>query len=86
MTAVRMSLPAWEGVVDPFHNLLRPVNGSRDQRLRPRAGLTIEKLVRRLKMTRHQDSRHNGQHAFAPLVHATMVRLRFLFVYALGCW
>jgi hypothetical protein len=77
-----MSLPAWEGVVDPFHNLLSPLKSCCDQRLCSGLGLLSKNSVRRLEMTRHQHSGHSGQYAFATLVHVTMVHLRFLFVYA----
>ena len=57
-------------VVNLPHDSLCPLNRSGYERLRPWAGAAVKQIVRGLQVTRHEDSRHNRQHAFAALVHA----------------
>ena len=59
--------------IDFLHDLLGPLNRSGNQRLRPRAWLGIEEILGRLQMTGHQNSSHNREHSFAPLVHERSV-------------
>src|ERR1017187_1237393 len=57
---IRINLP---------HDPLCPLNRSSDQRLGPRTWPAVKEIISRLQVTRHQDSRHNCQHALASLVH-----------------
>src|SRR5271157_3993439 len=55
--------------VDLLHDPLGPLNGRGDERLCSWAWLGIKEIFRRFQMTSHQDSSHNREHSFAPLVH-----------------
>jgi len=51
------------------HDPLRSLNRSGDQRLGSRAGAAVKQIVCGFQVTRHEDSRHNCQHALSTFVH-----------------
>jgi hypothetical protein len=51
------------------HDPLRPLNRSGNHGLGPRAWLGVEEIVGGLQVTRHEDSRHDRQHAFSTFLH-----------------
>jgi hypothetical protein len=58
------------------HSSYHPLNRSGYERLRPRAWLGIEKIVCGFQVSRHEDSRHNRQHAFTCFIEGCSFALR----------
>ena len=77
------SVSSREHAIDLLHDLLSPLNGSAYQTLRPGAWLGVEQVFSRLQMAGYQDSSHDCEYPFAPLVHG---RKRIIFAFCSPYW